>query len=263
MFQDWDALIELYSLGKLTYHKDKLFALSGIAKVVSIAEGGTDSDGYLAGLWQTSLPLRLLWHTEVVGTADAGWGKGSWPKRHSVYIAPSWSWASVDGKVSFAWCRRNYNLKDHLVTLEHAQISPLGLDRFGGVEAGMLQLRGPLARCYWRSTLSDGSIADDKTKYGVVLKIAPFDASVEAVRLPFTQGTEIHFDVFDEDQPEQLTLLPIVFTAYTDLDGSETMLGLVLHERRHGVFERLGVFRSVDSHFCKMRHAPQQSIMLI
>jgi hypothetical protein len=43
-------------------------ALSSLASVVSKREGDNPGGGYLAGLWQSSLPPHLLWTTEKVET---------------------------------------------------------------------------------------------------------------------------------------------------------------------------------------------------
>ena len=64
VYRDWDAVVQLYSLGALTYPKDKLVALSGLASAISIGEQNAIGDGYLAGPWQSSLPSHLLWTTE-------------------------------------------------------------------------------------------------------------------------------------------------------------------------------------------------------
>ncbi len=64
VYRDWNAVVELYSLEALTVDRDKLVALSGIASAISIGERITLGDGYLAGLWQSSLPSHLLWTTE-------------------------------------------------------------------------------------------------------------------------------------------------------------------------------------------------------
>lgn len=59
-FRDWDAAVEMYSLGELTHETDKLVALSGLAAAISIGSGDMLEDGYLAGLWQSSLLSHLL-----------------------------------------------------------------------------------------------------------------------------------------------------------------------------------------------------------
>ncbi|KAI0522315.1 heterokaryon incompatibility protein-domain-containing protein [Xylaria bambusicola] len=83
-FLRWETLIEDYSACSLTFpEKDKLIALSGIAKAFG------DPADYLAGLWRDNFCILLLWQPAKATT------------RHQNFIAPSWSWASMDGSVEF------------------------------------------------------------------------------------------------------------------------------------------------------------------
>lgn len=52
--------MELYSKGLRTFLSDKFVALAGVASVMAAHEGDGSGDGYVAGLWQASLPARLL-----------------------------------------------------------------------------------------------------------------------------------------------------------------------------------------------------------
>ena len=83
----WQSLVEEYSHCSLTNPTDKMFALSGLVKVFKTEM----SDDYLAGLWRSRLPWTLAW----TGDSDS-------PRHRSTLgIAPSWSWASVDGKITY------------------------------------------------------------------------------------------------------------------------------------------------------------------
>jgi hypothetical protein len=88
--QRWYELVESYSHGALTKSTDKLIAIAGVARLVE----STSHAKYVAGLWSNVAPeLGLLWRV-------AGWERRA--QRHSTYIAPTWSWASLDGQVRFA-----------------------------------------------------------------------------------------------------------------------------------------------------------------
>ncbi|KAK0648149.1 heterokaryon incompatibility protein-domain-containing protein [Cercophora newfieldiana] len=83
----WFDIVSAYSEGSLTRTTDKLVALAGVAELVQDRAG----DPYLAGLWQSdSFVLQLLW------TVREPLGKQ--PR----YCAPSWSWASVHGRIGFS-----------------------------------------------------------------------------------------------------------------------------------------------------------------
>ena len=52
----WENLVIIYSRGQLTYSKDKLAALSGVASELQAITG----DHYLAGMWKGDLLRQLL-----------------------------------------------------------------------------------------------------------------------------------------------------------------------------------------------------------
>lgn len=87
MRERWYELMEDYSFRSLTKETDKLPALSGLARhYQDVFPGGK----YLAGIWSTHLPAALLWRS-MDGTAH----------RSLSYIAPTLSWASVRGRISY------------------------------------------------------------------------------------------------------------------------------------------------------------------
>lgn len=90
-FRDWDAVMELYSMSSLTYSKDKLIALAGIANSISVSGSGEPGDEYLAGMWQSSLPVYLLWKPRISETPQGGYSYKwlGYPKRYEEYIAPT------------------------------------------------------------------------------------------------------------------------------------------------------------------------------
>jgi hypothetical protein len=112
VYRDWDEVVEQYTKRHLTFPIDKLEALSGTARVLSETESGAHRDGYLAGLWQSSHPVYLLWTTEANTKIIRGRPQRRETKLPSIYmeyIALTWSWASIDGRISLAWCQHNYD----------------------------------------------------------------------------------------------------------------------------------------------------------
>jgi Heterokaryon incompatibility protein (HET) len=86
----WQNLVNDYSKCKLTYSKDKLIAFAGVAKCIMKAR----TDGYAAGMWEKSMVYDLAWwrlseDREAFSISETSWR------------APSWSWASVDGEITF------------------------------------------------------------------------------------------------------------------------------------------------------------------
>ncbi|KAH8595893.1 heterokaryon incompatibility protein-domain-containing protein, partial [Bisporella sp. PMI_857] len=89
---EWFKLVNMYSSGQLTYWKDKLIAMSGVARFLSkdfpldaMDDGGSSGQSYLAGLWKSDLASQLLWCMSK-----------PCPRQYP-QSTPSWSWASVDG----------------------------------------------------------------------------------------------------------------------------------------------------------------------
>jgi hypothetical protein len=127
---NWQTLCSHYAYRELTFPEDKLPAISGIAS--NIAKK-VQSD-YLAGLWRNNLVHDLFWKTVTVATK---------PKK---YRAPSWSWASIDGRINWPFWRASSTCSKCILywTLLDAQTTPVGLDPYGAVRDGFLKVRGTL-----------------------------------------------------------------------------------------------------------------------
>jgi hypothetical protein len=81
----WQNLVTTYSTCDLTFGKDKLVAISGMASYI---ERNLHLADYFAGLWKYKILDQLLW--SVVLNHDI-------PSfRPESYQAPTWSWASVN-----------------------------------------------------------------------------------------------------------------------------------------------------------------------
>jgi len=87
---EYHTLVHNYSKCFLTRSGDKLIAFSGIPKQIQEVRG----DFYHAGVWNRTLPFDLNWYSDQ-------FNEESFPARESSFRAPSWSWASVSGAVTF------------------------------------------------------------------------------------------------------------------------------------------------------------------
>lgn len=132
----WDTIVYRFSIGRLTFATDKLVALSAIASKMSERL----KCGYLAGLWHQHLAYQLLWQVRGdVGIVN--------PYRTSTYVAPTWSWASVTGRVSAACKIRHADGRDIVVEIIEAQVELVSdLNPFGQVKNGFIRVRGPLVK---------------------------------------------------------------------------------------------------------------------
>lgn len=85
----WNNIVTAYSQCRLTFNEDKLRAIAGIAKSIM----GNTTDRYGAGMWESTILYSLPWYRPQTD-------RNALPMTRTPR-APSWSWASVDGKVEF------------------------------------------------------------------------------------------------------------------------------------------------------------------
>ncbi|KAI3557749.1 heterokaryon incompatibility protein [Colletotrichum abscissum] len=95
----WKRAVAAYTSCDLTYGKDKLAALWGIAKLLRDALG----EEYAAGLWGINLAEQLAWRVVDCSTAER------YGEKERVVVPggqavgnPSWSWTSLKGEVEVA-----------------------------------------------------------------------------------------------------------------------------------------------------------------
>lgn len=129
-WEHWQTICMHYAYRELTFQEDKLPAISGMASQIAKKV----QSEYLAGLWENNLMHDLFWQTAAVAIK---------PKN---YRAPSWSWASLDGRIDwplwrvFSSCSK---CRTYCTVLD-VQTTPAGLDPYGAVKDGFLKVRGNL-----------------------------------------------------------------------------------------------------------------------
>jgi hypothetical protein len=145
--EKWPDIVSEYSKGLLTFPKDKLVALSGVARHLQRISG----DEYCAGLWRKDLERQLCWRSDT-------WHPDQPPSesRKLPYRAPSWSWACTDRPID-PWlyaCRQKTLVNVKEVSLVPLTSDPLGqlLDGHLKVDCGPL-LSGASARTYHQPAL--------------------------------------------------------------------------------------------------------------
>ncbi|KAI4191119.1 MAG: hypothetical protein L6R41_000340 [Letrouitia leprolyta] len=127
----WERIREEYSAKQLTRATDKLTAFSGIARMAHKVLRSSPKE-YCAGLWKPMLLKELLWER---------YGAEYYDRLPGVYIAPTWSWASLNGGFHRP---PNVSEKGHwLVDVIETRIQHgvVGGDFFGPVLSGCLVLR--------------------------------------------------------------------------------------------------------------------------
>lgn len=129
----WYRLIERYSNKSLTNPKDKLLAFYGIA---------CDKAGqaYLAGFLKTDPWASLLW------CRDENQIQRRPGRRYEEYVAPTWSWASIDAPVLFYEANARHWRKPQLdpspmdPELHHAEVQPISSFDTGAVKSGSIEI---------------------------------------------------------------------------------------------------------------------------
>ncbi|KAH4423002.1 hypothetical protein HBH92_022430 [Parastagonospora nodorum] len=137
----WYELMEDYMSRHLTQGSDKLPALGGLAQNF---QKKLPSSDYLAGIWTEHLPHALLWRMTDASNAQ----------RSTTYRAPSFSFLSLDGPMSYeSQMLTNYGVGDRWeddrrdfasTDLEFlsSSIELNGVDRFGAIRRASLAFRG-------------------------------------------------------------------------------------------------------------------------
>lgn len=163
----WYQIIEHYSSRFLTKEMDRLPALSGSA---STFKEHFASSCYLAGLWSGNIPSALLWRTV---RCDPGRLSNQHPfsrrrlRRSMAYRAPSLSWASIDGAITYesqTLKHSGYERPEEIAAdfdygvfkvVDDSHLQLAGLDLFGAISEASLLLQGciiPLNSMYEKPT---------------------------------------------------------------------------------------------------------------
>jgi hypothetical protein len=241
----WYRLMEDYMSRQLTKGTDKLPALSGLAQ--SFQED-IPSGQYLAGIWSEHLPHSLLWRTKP--NQDA--------QRSIEYRAPSWSFLSLEGIMSYESQMLHNTGGDRtedlpgdfayegLLEILDFSVVPSGADVYAEINAASISLRGRLLQVKLRRQ----SPSDEEDVMWDILHTS--DGSIAGVCFP---------DVVDEPvegvsvwcvgvRPEPAFSLARMPSAFTD-SGAPIVMGLALQEEPASMntFRRLGLVRWMNSSF--------------
>ncbi|EWZ78364.1 hypothetical protein FOXG_14077 [Fusarium oxysporum f. sp. lycopersici 4287] len=160
-YDAWYDLVGKYSGRNITKPKDRMVAISAVAEAMSLIL----DDQYVAGLWKRDIIRGLLWMSVR--------GRNVRPrraKRGQGYVAPSWSWASINHGAVLALFSMKLNCGiltygSQIITPEFrfrryeymeelpvkapsdpeiltVQCSNIGTSPFGQVKSGTIRLKG-------------------------------------------------------------------------------------------------------------------------
>jgi hypothetical protein len=208
-FTLWRRILSAYSRCDMTLPEDKLPAIAGIASELR----DIWRVDYFAGLWKPQLVRQLCWYLQRLAGYSRPIG------RTSVYRAPSWSWASVDGPFDY---RFDSGYEDAVLVSCYieslSQHAPLGQ-----VERGILEVEGYLfhlqsvSRTWFSNTTLD--------THGSPL-------------YPSLNGHLDQLNYYEEDQVWVLVLMGSFKDGHYALD--QPLEGLLLEESEHNRFNRIG-----------------------
>ena len=208
--QAWISTVWDYSSRNLTVPSDKLVAFAGVAECF---QRFFDSS-YLAGLWENSLLIDLLW----LKVSDEPLPR----TRPTEYRAPSWSWASIDGRVQFRLLEQMARpSKGEIVECEvlGCQVTVVSKDvPFGQVATGTLTLNGLLKEVTLESSGKPGKV------------FIRSDLEVEPINIGWAR-----LDAMEERGDTYV--IPLMWD-----DGGAFMEGLIVSEVSDGCFRRVGLF---------------------
>lgn len=259
---EWLKNIEWYTTRDLTRPSDKLRAVGGIAqKYQAVLQVE-----YLAGLWQGYVLAGLLWRRIVDIDGD---GLQARPKK---YRAPSWSWASIVGKVEYSWLDREGGSLE-VTRLGHAEsiattIKPDIIDArvklssperpFWGVIGGILVMDG-------MTKLVEGRLrANTYAELGRTLSLSLYSNGEQNPAGPghIDQGfLECWPDAKGDLSagPAELCLLGLTGAAEDTTANAMyikkttfVIRGILLRDKHRGTFARIGLFEMWDHDFDRM-----------
>jgi hypothetical protein len=214
----WSHVVDKYTSCGLTETSDKLVALSGLARDLDNLSKSNDEyedlSEYLAGLWSHKLCDQLLWRTSRDMTAV----------RSSNYRAPSWSWASIDGKIDFNYTD-DIDAKSNLMAHVYEASTMRPGDVYGSVTDGRIVIAGPLCEAHLSESfvpINDRSVSPEATRLhkdfiGTLQLGKTEPLSNHSIATRFATG---FFDLtWDDPRNEDLQPLPLYFFAMRLLYG--------------------------------------------
>lgn len=230
----WPAIVSHYAYCNLTFGRDKLVAISAIAQLIQ----KNTKDSYIAGMWRDKLEDQLYWSPE----------RG---KRYKPATAPTWSWASNSGFISYFGSMPGSSQ----VTKRYIEICDIDIEYitpsepFGGVIKGTLHIR-----CEY---LKECTMYASKRRKGIIIdeeRVVQGEPKIE----------DVSFDDFDEhagNEKFRAFWLPIWFKHET----TSGHRGIVLQPTgaRKGEYRRIGstglrnTWRLPDHHFPSERFRPK------
>lgn len=221
----WEHIVQEYEGMELTFAKDRLPALAGVAR----RYGEWNRKTYVAGLWKEDIPRALMWSKATF--------RRERPLRQA---APTWSWASLPRGT--LWDRPYPDVFATSVRLLGYNRGSPGADIYTSTESTDIVIEGPVVKIslYKRKQLENDWRDPDLI------------GQTENAFLPMKSD----FEMDPEDPTEYQAVsdcnscLLLLFFDESNID-STPLFGILLQQKAHTggekvAFERIGHFRPCD-----------------
>ncbi|KAK7418436.1 hypothetical protein QQX98_003928 [Neonectria punicea] len=244
----WSKQVENLTRLDFTYISDHLPALAGLATL--IVQSG-HSGRYLAGLWQEGLLFWLCWSSMEECT-----------KHKTLSGVPSWSWASVAGRVTYdfmthyfqtgPWGERGHErmLLVNAAWVKVLECMPDEPPLSGTLDSGVLAITGDVAPATLHCVIG----GDGNPEFGFSLKEVKDDTSDAQFQWTF-QCDSLHPDTVTELDGQSAVVLHLLSyeRIWVDYDGPywmRSMLILKPVDKAKNKYSRVGIlYMDVSGHY--------------
>ncbi|KAI0851665.1 heterokaryon incompatibility protein-domain-containing protein [Daldinia vernicosa] len=231
----WKVLLKEFTNRNISFPKDRLAAVSGVAKYIqNFQEEAGSSMKYLGGLWLDSefekFCAHLLWVCEK--PAPSYKHMSACLLNEEQYCAPSWSWASRDKGVDFRWkSRPAFQVMRH-------DLQPACSDAMVRVKYGSsIVLRGLVGQP--PAIPNSGRFNDTAGRWS-----SRWDAVTPDGTLYFwLDWMPSKEDPQEIDRQSNLELFLTSIEPNLDADGKRSAYGLLLLKFEDGHYRRVGMFQ--------------------
>ena len=235
LFETWNKILEAYTQCDLTVSSDKLIAISGVAQKLKHL-WGDESVHYHAGIWSFGMIQGLLWQTSAEDQSTM---------RSKEYCGPSWSWASINGRIypSIIIDNNSNTTQECRAEILEVKLSH-PISDFGAVSEGYLRIRGPLARMTCQFSL-DKSPEAYEHRFSRVPKWYVITGEVVDEVGFFQQWNDWSWPLVAEIHADPIYLITLESRFFTSpVAHDKLMTGLLLRptKSKRGQYERLGCF---------------------
>jgi hypothetical protein len=232
IYRAWRKFLSQYTSCGITKESDILVALVGVADEV----GHAMSDCLIAGLWKAQFVRELCW---------LAYGDTSRP---SIWRAPSWSWASLSGRILHSPVERSHDPYNMAAVIKFCvSTKPSGKVEQGSVLVECRLVPGTIHYIGlkdWEPFFNARGTLDKSIKTSFSETINPSDLELTRVQLDAADAACYH-----ADQAVDIQLLVLLIHNPLSDPGHLTIEGICVVESgtQAGAFERVGYFEAGDA----------------